>query len=54
MNNLFCGLHLLVGMADVVEAAVKKFGNAHQSETLIGSAQKPELKWYHRAKRLDF
>lgn len=25
MNNLFCGLHLLVGMADVAEESLKKF-----------------------------
>ena len=36
-------------MADVAEAAVKKFENAQLNETLIGSAQKSELKRYHRA-----
>ncbi|WAR10687.1 hypothetical protein MAR_035763 [Mya arenaria] len=38
MNNLYCGLHLLVGMADTCEN-----GND------VGSGKKPELERYHRS-----
>lgn len=49
MNNFFCGLHLLLGMADVCEPALRKFETAFLNERLIGSAMQPELKRYHRA-----
>lgn len=48
MNNLFCGLHLLVGMADVAEESLKKFERNFLDGKLIGSAAVPELKMYHR------
>ncbi|XP_021339530.1 uncharacterized protein LOC110440700, partial [Mizuhopecten yessoensis] len=48
MNNFFCGLHLLVGMADVSEETLKKFEASYLEGKLIGSADKPELKRYHR------
>lgn len=48
MNNLFCGLHLLVGMADVAEDSLKKFERNFLDGKLIGSAAVPELKIYHR------
>ncbi|XP_033730479.1 uncharacterized protein LOC117319875 [Pecten maximus] len=49
MNNFFCGLHLLVGIADVSEASLKKFETAYLDGKLIGSAQKPELQRYHKS-----
>lgn len=49
MNNFFCGLHLLVGMADLCEPALRKFETAFLNERLICSAMQPELKRYHRA-----
>lgn len=49
MNNFFCGLHLLVGMADLCEPPLRKFGTAFLNERLIGSAMQPKLKRYHRA-----
>lgn len=49
MNNIFCGLHLLVGMADLCEPALRKFETAFLNERLIVSAIQPELKRYHRA-----
>lgn len=48
MNNLFCGLHLLVGMEDVAEESLKKFERNFLDGKLIGSAAVPELKMYHR------
>lgn len=48
MNNLFCGLHLLVGMADVAEDSLKKFERNFLDGKLIGSVAVPELKIYHR------
>lgn len=48
MNNLFCGLHLLVGMVDVAEESLKKFQRNFLDGKLIGSAAVPELKMYHR------
>lgn len=48
MNNLFCGLHLLVGMADVAEDSLKKFERNFLDGKLIGSAAVPELEMYHR------
>lgn len=44
MNNFFCGLHLLVGMADVAEESLKKFERNFLDGKLIGSATVPELK----------
>lgn len=44
MNNFFCGLHLLVGMADVAEESLKKFERNFLDGKLIGSAAVPELK----------
>ncbi|KAJ8303720.1 hypothetical protein KUTeg_018643 [Tegillarca granosa] len=37
MNNFYCGLHLLVGMADVAETALKKF-----EETYLESKDKEQ------------
>ena len=48
MNNFFCGLHLLVGMADVCESTLKKFENNYLDGKDIGSAAIPELKRFHR------
>lgn len=48
MDNLFCGLHLLVGMADVAEESLKKFERHFLDGKLIGSAAVTELKMYHR------
>ena len=48
MNNFFCGLHLLVGMADVCENSMKKFERQFLNGKDVGSAVKPELKKYHR------
>ena len=48
-NNFFCGLHLLVGIADVCEEAINKFEIVYLDETIIGSAQNLQLKRYHRA-----
>lgn len=48
MNNFYCGLHLLVGMADVAETALKKFEETYLENKDIGSATKPELKRFHK------
>lgn len=48
MNNFFCGLHLLVGMADVCEGLLLKFERNHTTED-IGSAIEPRLKRYHKS-----
>lgn len=45
----FCGLHLLVGMADVCELCVKKFELFHSDGKDKGSAVHAELKRYHRS-----
>lgn len=49
INNFYCGLHLLIGIADVCEAAIKKFEIEYLDGKLIGSAEKPELQRYHKA-----
>lgn len=49
INNFYCGLHLLIGIADVCEAAIKKFETEYLDGNLIGSAKKPELQRYHKA-----
>lgn len=49
MNNFFCGLHLLVGMADVCELCVKKFELFYSDGKDKGSAVHAELKRYHRS-----
>ncbi|WAR11353.1 hypothetical protein MAR_025533 [Mya arenaria] len=42
MNNFFCGLHLLVTIADVCETSTSKFENNYESGDL-GSASDPHL-----------
>lgn len=42
MNN-FCGLHLLVRLADSCESTIKKFEQNYLDGKDIGSASKPEL-----------
>lgn len=49
INNFYCGLHLLIGIADVCEAVIKKFEIEYLDGKLIGSAEKPELQRYHKA-----
>lgn len=49
INNFFRGLHLLVGMANVCEPALRKFETAFLNERLIDSATQSELNRYHRA-----
>ncbi|XP_076075718.1 uncharacterized protein LOC143046441 [Mytilus galloprovincialis] len=48
MNNFFCGLHLMVGIADVCEKALYKFEEAFLEGKDIGSAHYPELKRFYR------
>lgn len=48
MNNFFCGLHLLVGTADVAEESLKKFERKFLDGKLIGSGALPELKRFYR------
>ena len=43
INNFYCGLHMLLGIADVCKAALKKFETEYLDGNLIGSARKPEL-----------
>ncbi|KAK3091774.1 hypothetical protein FSP39_022550 [Pinctada imbricata] len=49
MNNFFCGLHLLVGMADACEGSIRKFETSFLDGKHVGSSVKPELKRYHRS-----
>ncbi|KAK3097521.1 hypothetical protein FSP39_010420 [Pinctada imbricata] len=49
MNNFFCGLHLLVGMADACEGSIRKFETTFLDGKHVGSSVKPELKRYHRS-----
>lgn len=49
INNFYCGLHLLIGIADVCEAALKKFETEYLDGKVVGSAQRPELQRYHKA-----
>lgn len=49
MNNFWGGLHLLVGLADVSEAALKKFESNCLHWKEVGSVLQPELKRYHRS-----
>lgn len=49
MNNFYCGLHLLVGMADTCEIALKKFEKNYLDGKDVGSAVRPELKRYHKS-----
>ena len=46
VNNFFCGLHLLVGVADTCETALKKFENNYLNGSDIGSALEPHLKTF--------
>ncbi|WAR04473.1 hypothetical protein MAR_019842, partial [Mya arenaria] len=48
MNNFFCGLHLLVAIADVCETSTTKFENNYESGDL-GSASDLHLNRYHKA-----
>ncbi|KAK3107360.1 hypothetical protein FSP39_012735 [Pinctada imbricata] len=48
INNFFCGLHLLIAIADVTEASVRKFEEEYLDGKEVGSAQRPELKRYHK------
>jgi hypothetical protein len=48
MNNFFCGLHLLIGLADSCEESLKKFERLFMDGKDIGSAIQPELKRYHK------
>lgn len=48
LNNFFCGLHLLVGMADSCETSIKEFEIELHDGKNIGSAVRLELKKYHR------
>lgn len=48
LNNFFCGLHLLVGMADSCETSIKKYEIEFNDGKNIGSAVRLELKKYHR------
>lgn len=47
--TFYCGLHLLIGIADVCEAALKKFETEYLDGKVVGSAQRPELQRYHKA-----
>jgi E1A/CREB-binding protein len=47
INNFFCGLHLLVGMADICESSILKFEKNHTTDD-IGSATDLRLKRYHK------
>ncbi|KAK3106600.1 hypothetical protein FSP39_023288 [Pinctada imbricata] len=49
MHNFFCGLHLLVAIADVCEETLKKFQKNFLDGKDIGSGTKPELKRYHKS-----
>lgn len=49
MNNFFCGLHLLVGLADTCEGTLRKFERNYLDGKDVGSAAKPELKRYHKS-----
>lgn len=42
LNNFFCGLHLLVGMADSCETSIKKFEIEFNDGKNIGSAVRLE------------
>jgi len=47
LNNFFCGLYLLVGMADTCESTLTKFEKNYLDGKDIDSAIKPKLKRYH-------
>lgn len=47
-EQLFCGLHLLVGLADSCEESLKKFDRLFMDGKDIGLATHPELKRYHK------
>ncbi|KAK6180548.1 hypothetical protein SNE40_012681 [Patella caerulea] len=49
INNFFCGLHLLCGMADVCEAGMKKYETGFLDGKEIGSSVRPELKRFHKS-----
>ena len=49
LNNFFCGLHPLVGMADSCEASLRKFESSYLEGKDTGSGTCPELKRYHRS-----
>ena len=44
MNIFYCGLHLLVAMADVTENALKKIESTYHDGKDVGSATFPELR----------
>ena len=48
LNSFFCGLHLLVAVADVCESSITQFERGYQTED-AGSATDEHLKRYHRA-----
>lgn len=48
MNNFYCGLHLLVAMADATENVLKKFESTYHDGKDVGSAAFPELKRFHK------
>lgn len=41
LNNFFCGLHLLVGMAETAAASIGEWENIHFEELAIGAAALP-------------
>lgn len=49
INNSYCGLHLLIGIADVCEAALKIIETEYLDSKVVGSAETPELQRYHKA-----
>ena len=49
MNNFFCGLNLLVAIAEVTEAALKQFDKNFLDGKDVGSAANLELKRYHKS-----
>ena len=48
VNNFFCGLHLLVGMADTCEAALKKFEGNYLNGESVGSSADPYLRNFQK------
>ena len=42
LNSFFCGMHLVVGMADTAAATVKEWENAH-FDSLQGAASLPKV-----------
>ena len=44
MNNFFCGLHLLVSMAETISASFKKFEDIHTEGKIVGAPTLPGLR----------